>query len=63
MEKYGMNLKEYNTVENYWSIKFERRLSFKGGKSQCNGLSKLHKGNFDFILYTTKENHIIKWKN
>lgn len=50
MKQYGMNLKEYNAVENYYNIKFERRLSCKGGKSQCNGLSKLHKGNFDFIL-------------
>ena len=50
MKQYGMNLKEYNTVENYYNIKFERRLSCKGGKSQCNGLSKLQKWNFDFIL-------------
>lgn len=57
---------EFEGVQHGWELlehKIWRRLSFKGGKSQCNGLSKLHKGNFDFILYATMENHIIKWKN
>ena len=56
MKQYGMNLKEYNAVENYYNIKFERRLSCKGGKSQCNGLSKLHKGNL--ILFCRQQRKI-----